>query len=172
MESPYVFMTWGLICFLFFLFIYFFFSGSHLQHMEVPELGVESELQLLAYSHSNARSLTHWMRSGIKPTSSRTLCQVLNPLSHSGNSEGSFLFSAEYCPIVWMYYSLFIHFPTEGYVGCFHISAVMNTSMFLDTVLCFFPFSAALEAHGSSWTRNKIQASFAASATAAATPDP
>ena len=40
--------------------------------MEVPRLGVESELQLLAYTtaHCNARSLTHWARPGIKPESS------------------------------------------------------------------------------------------------------
>ena len=43
------------------LFIYLFiycFLGLHLQHMEVPRLGVESELQL-PDSHSNARSKLH-----------------------------------------------------------------------------------------------------------------
>ena len=35
---------------------------------------------------SNARSLTHWARPGIKPASSQTLCWVLNPLSHNENS--------------------------------------------------------------------------------------
>ena len=45
----------------FFFFFFFFFCclGPHLQHMEVPKLGVESELQLPAHttaSHSNARS--------------------------------------------------------------------------------------------------------------------
>ena len=34
----------------------------------------------------NTRSLAHWARSGIKPPSSRTLCLVLNLLSHNGNS--------------------------------------------------------------------------------------
>ena len=29
---------------------YFFFSGSHLQHKEVPRLGIESELPLPAYT--------------------------------------------------------------------------------------------------------------------------
>ena len=35
---------------------FFFFSlfGLHLQHMEVPVLGVESELQLLAYTITTA----------------------------------------------------------------------------------------------------------------------
>ena len=53
-------------------FFWFFFLGPHPQLMEVPRLGVKSELQLLAYTtaHSNARSLTHWARPGIKPASS------------------------------------------------------------------------------------------------------
>ena len=40
-----------------------------------------------AAAHGNAGSLTHRVRSGIETTSSQTLCQVLNPLSHSGNSQ-------------------------------------------------------------------------------------
>ena len=32
----------------------FFFLGLHLQHMEVPRLGVESELQLQAYATATA----------------------------------------------------------------------------------------------------------------------
>ena len=66
----------------------FSFSGLHLQHMEVPRLGVKSNLQLLAYNtatatatadlslvcslyHSShkAGSLTHWARPGMEPTS-------------------------------------------------------------------------------------------------------
>ena len=37
------------------------FLGPHPRHMDVPRLGVESELQLLAYTtaHSNNGSLTH-----------------------------------------------------------------------------------------------------------------
>ena len=33
-----------------YLFLSFVFLGPHLRHMEVPRLGVESELQLLAYT--------------------------------------------------------------------------------------------------------------------------
>ena len=65
---------------LYFILFFFIFLGPHLQHVEVPRLGVESELQLLAYttatvmpdppdpscvcdlhpsSYSNAGSLTH-----------------------------------------------------------------------------------------------------------------
>ena len=82
----------------------FFFLWPYLQHMKVPGLGVESELQVepipqpqqhqiqaasTTYTSdcSNARSLTHWARPGTKPTSLRTLCLVLNLLSHNGNSK-------------------------------------------------------------------------------------
>ena len=61
-----------------------------LWHMEVPRLGVESKLQLLAYAtattmpdpnhvrdlhtaHSNAGSLTHWAGPRVEPTSSQIL---------------------------------------------------------------------------------------------------
>ena len=71
-----------------FLFVVLFwfvcFLGPHPQHMEVLRLGVKSELQVLAYTiatttwdpnyvcdlHCNARSLTHWVRPGIKPATS------------------------------------------------------------------------------------------------------
>ena len=84
------------------LFVYFFL-GPHLQHMEVPRLGVESELQLLAYTTAMAtpvpsdicnlrhslwphRILKTLSEPGIDPASSQTLCWVLNLLSHNGNS--------------------------------------------------------------------------------------
>ena len=35
-------------------FFFFFFLGPHLWHMEVPRLGVESELQSLAYTTATA----------------------------------------------------------------------------------------------------------------------
>ena len=43
------------------LFSFFSFLGLHLRHMEVPRLGIKSELQLPAYTtaHGNARSPTH-----------------------------------------------------------------------------------------------------------------
>ena len=37
-------------------------------------------------AHGNAGSLTPWVRPGMEPASSPTLCQALNPLSHKGNS--------------------------------------------------------------------------------------
>ena len=62
---------------------FFFFScflGPHLQHMEVPRLGVKSELQLLAYATATATAdpscicdLYHSLRQ----------CWILNPLSEA-----------------------------------------------------------------------------------------
>ena len=40
----------------------------------------------LCHSHSNTGSLTHWVRPGIEPATSWTLCQVLSPLSPNRNS--------------------------------------------------------------------------------------
>ena len=39
-----------LFCFLFYSFFLFCFLGLQLWHMEIPRIGVESELQLLAYT--------------------------------------------------------------------------------------------------------------------------
>ena len=71
-----------------FLSVFFFFLRSHPQHMEVPRLGVELELQLPAYatvtamwdlSHvSNARSLTHCARAGIEPASSCIIVRFIS----------------------------------------------------------------------------------------------
>ena len=69
--------------------------------MEVPGLRVEWELPAyttatatpvlshicnLHHSLQQHRSLTQWARPGIRPASSGIVCQVLNPLSHNGNS--------------------------------------------------------------------------------------
>ena len=74
------------------LFVCVCFLGPHLRHMEVPRLGVESELQLPAYTlatamqdpscicdlhHSNIRSLMHEARPGIKPASSPVLVRFI-----------------------------------------------------------------------------------------------
>lgn len=44
-----------------------------------------------AIAHSSVRFLIHWVRWGIKPTSSWTLCWFLNLLSHSGTPSMSSL---------------------------------------------------------------------------------
>ena len=69
------YFLFGLVWFGIFLFC---FLGPHSQHMEVPRLGVKSELQLLAYATATAPkdprcicNLYHNSRQ----------CQTLNPLS-------------------------------------------------------------------------------------------
>ena len=68
-----IFQSWGFPFHLFMYLCIFKFLGPNPWHMEVPRLGVKSELQLPAYAKatdSNAGSLTHWVRPGIKPASS------------------------------------------------------------------------------------------------------
>ena len=81
-------------------FVFFFFLGSHLWYMEVPGLGVESELQLPAYATATKMQDLRGIcglhcslrQSQILTPLSETrdwihflwiLCWVLNPLSHN-----------------------------------------------------------------------------------------
>ena len=92
----------GFFCFL------FCFLGPHPWHMEVPRLRAAScKLQLPAYTtaatatpnlshhcHLHHSSWQRWILnspSKARYTSSWTLCGVLNPLSHSGNSKAFFV---------------------------------------------------------------------------------
>ena len=85
------------------LFLVFFFLGLHLLHMDVPRLwgGVgrigaaaashrHSNARSLSHvcdlHHSNAGSLTHWVRPRIKTRILMDTSQVLNLMSHNGNS--------------------------------------------------------------------------------------
>ena len=69
-----------------FFFLFFCFPGLNLWHMEVPRPGVQSELQLPAYSttHINAGSLTHWVRPGIEPTSTWILVRFVDSWAKTG----------------------------------------------------------------------------------------
>ena len=63
-----------------FVFLFFCFLEPHLQHMEVPRLGVESELQLLACAIATAMpDLSHLC--DLHHSSQQ--CQMLNPLSEA-----------------------------------------------------------------------------------------
>ena len=98
-----------------FHFCFLFSFLRHLQHIEGPVPADELELQLWpmlqpwqhliqatsgTYSATcrNARSLTG-ARPGIKPASSQRQGQVLNLLSHSGNSTGS-IFGLEWLRLI------------------------------------------------------------------------
>ena len=95
--------------FFFFFFLYFFLQ-THSQHAEIHAPGVELEPELgpvlqpqqhgiqtilvtYATACGNTGSLTHGKRPVIKFTSSQRQ-QVLNPLSHNGNSQVTFKIGA------------------------------------------------------------------------------
>ena len=73
-----------------FTFFLFFLLGLHLPHMEVPRLGVESELQLLAYTAATAiwdpshvynlhhSSRGHWILNPLSKARDRT-CILMDP---------------------------------------------------------------------------------------------
>ena len=65
----------------------------------MPQLQ-KCQIQAISATHATARgnagSLTHWVKPGIQPTPSQTLCWVLNLLSHNGNSK-CVLFSSLGC---------------------------------------------------------------------------
>ena len=84
-----------------FFFLSFVFSGPHLWHIEVPRLGstrsyscwltpqlqqLEIQAMSVTYTtaHGNARSLTHWVRAGIKPASSWMLVEFVNHRATTG----------------------------------------------------------------------------------------
>ena len=93
------------------LIILFWFLGLHLWHMEVPRLGVKSELQLPAYTtatatpdlscvrantiaHVNAGSLTHWVRPGIEPAFSWIIVGFITHWATRGTPSGTSLLAA------------------------------------------------------------------------------
>ena len=62
-------------------FLFFFNSGLHLQHMEVLRLGIESELQLLAYTTGTAMQNPSHI---CDPHHSSQQCWILNPRARPG----------------------------------------------------------------------------------------
>ena len=87
-------VSWFFVSNLFF-FLFFLFLGLHLQHMEVPRLGVQSELccrptlqpnqcQIWAGSatyttaHGNTGSIIHWARPGTEPATSWLLARLVS----------------------------------------------------------------------------------------------
>ena len=84
-------------------FFFFCFLGLHVWHVEVPRLGFELELQLLAYTTATAmqdlgqicnlhhRSQQHWILNPLSEARDQTCVlmdtsQVLNLLSHNRNT--------------------------------------------------------------------------------------
>ena len=71
----------------FFSFIFSFFGGPHLCHMQVPSQESNPSGSCDPYhSCSNARSLIHYTRPGIESVPLQRQYWILNPLCYSGNS--------------------------------------------------------------------------------------
>ena len=95
-------VDWFFVC-LFFVFVFLVFLGLHSHHIEVPRLGVKSELQLPAYTTatvtqdlSHVCDLHHSSHQSQIPdplSKARDRTHVLMdsfPLSHDGNSRKLF----------------------------------------------------------------------------------
>ena len=75
-QSMYFFFFWFLL--FYFNFYFFVILGLHMRHMEVPRLGVESELQLLAYTTVTE---TQDRSQDCELHHSSQQCRIINPLS-------------------------------------------------------------------------------------------
>ena len=82
---------WFCFYFILFYFILFVFLGPHPYGSSQARGQIGAAAAGLHHSHSNARSLTHCMRPGIKPASSWVLV-VLLLLNHDGNSRKLYIF--------------------------------------------------------------------------------
>ena len=73
-------LLWNHLVTILFFFFFFSFWGLHSQHMKVPRLVVQSELQLLAYTTATT---TQDLRNVCNLHHSLGQCQILNPLSEA-----------------------------------------------------------------------------------------
>ena len=89
--------------------------GSLLPTPQPPQHQIRAMSLTYTTAHSNAGSLTHWAKPGIEPTSSWTLCWVLNPLSHNGNSGNILSYISSFSPF---HRLAKLHHPNPSQVLC------------------------------------------------------
>ena len=94
-----------------YLLLLFCFLGPHPRYMEVPRLGVKSELQLPAYTTAKqcqilavsasytTALLTHWARPGLEPTSSWIPVGLFTRWATTGTSKLSIIILTKYLKI-------------------------------------------------------------------------
>ena len=71
-----------------------FFLGPHMQHMDVPRLGVEPELQLLAYTTATA---TRDPNHVCDLHHSSWQCWILNPLNEARDRTHILMYTSLVC---------------------------------------------------------------------------
>ena len=101
-------LEWLLLLFCFLVFFFLRFLSFLACRSSQVRGGIRAAAASLHHSHSHSHSrsephlwptlqlwqhwiLNPWAKPGIEPESSQTLCWVLNPLSHNGNSSALFL---------------------------------------------------------------------------------
>ena len=105
-----VFVFYGFFCFVFwFFFVLFCFLGLHLQHIEVPRLGVESELQLRAYPTATA---TRDLSRLCDLHHSSWQCHILHPLSRARHQTYILMDTSQICFCWATMSSLFLFFDS------------------------------------------------------------
>ena len=72
---------------------FYFFLGPHLQHMEVPRLWMELELQLLAYTTATAM----WDLSRLWDLHHSSRQRILNPLSKARDGTRILVDTSQVC---------------------------------------------------------------------------
>ena len=86
----------SLLHYVYFFASFFFFSGPHLQHMDFPRLGVESEPQLLAYTTAIATAI--WNPNRVFDLHhSSWRCWIRNPLIEASIQTHVLMDSSQAC---------------------------------------------------------------------------
>ena len=117
--------------FFFFSFFFFFFMAAPAACASSQArgwIGAVAAGLCLCHSHRKARSLTHWVRPGIKPTSSRTLVGFLTHWATMGTP--------------WLYYinSLHTGFSNPNFLLLLNLFWIVWPSNFSKTLLSIEPF--------------------------------
>ena len=134
------------------------FLGPQLQHMEVPRLGLKSELQLLTYTTATAMpDPNHFCDLSL---SSKQRC-ILNPLSKARDQSTSSWILVRF---------IFIELQWDLHCGTWFFLFIIGSSL---PILFFFTFLFwPPRSTWSSWARDQIPATVLIFIIAAASPNP
>ena len=120
-------------------------------HMEVPRLAGRIRATSINYPAACGitRSLTHWVRPGMEPTSSWTQCWVLNLLRHKRNSQINF--SCRKITPRWLFTQDLQTWKRKMWSSGWQAQSVAGLASSLSLALSFPPFSGLWS---NSWSLN------------------